>query len=256
MQKPIYFENEGQFISGTLHIPEGGGPAPGVVFCHGFTGTKVESHFIFVAAARELERRGIVSLRFDFRGSGESEGEFVDMTPSGEISDALRAVHVVAGLPEVDAGRIGVVGLSLGGMVAACLAGRDARVKSVVLWSALAEIHRGVDTERSATWSDQMETQGWADAGGLKVGKIGFEDRHALRPARELADSDAPVLIVHGSNDTVVPPEHAQFFLEKASRPGRKVHKQIIDGADHTFNRVDWTDEVIQATADWLAGTL
>ena len=37
---------------------------------------RTESHFLFVAASRRLAERGIASLRFDFRGSGESEGEF------------------------------------------------------------------------------------------------------------------------------------------------------------------------------------
>ena len=76
MQQACYFSNEGQQIAGTVHIPDGPGPFPGVLLCHGFTGQRIEAHFIFVKMSRALEQAGIASLRFDFRGSGESEGRF------------------------------------------------------------------------------------------------------------------------------------------------------------------------------------
>src|SRR2546426_5960176 len=49
---------------------------PGVVLFHGFTGDRMESHWLFVKCSRALALAGIASLRFDFYGSGESEGEF------------------------------------------------------------------------------------------------------------------------------------------------------------------------------------
>ena len=115
MQRAHGFANEGQQIAGTLHLPNGVGPHPGVLLCHGFTGMRLEAHFLFVKMSRALERAGFASLRFDFRGSGESEGEFREMTVETEVSDALKAVDVFCEVPEVDGGRIGVIGLSLGG---------------------------------------------------------------------------------------------------------------------------------------------
>jgi len=64
--------------------------APGkrlVIFCHGFTGNKAESGRLFVQTARALQKAGINALRFDFMGSGDSSGEFHQMTPNTQIQD-------------------------------------------------------------------------------------------------------------------------------------------------------------------------
>jgi len=256
MQKPLYFENEGQFLAGTLHLPDGAGPLPGVIFCHGFSGNKIESHFLFVAAARRLAKRGIASLRFDFRGSGESEGEFVDMTVSDEISDARAALNVLARQPEINAARLGIVGLSLGGLVAACAAAREPEVRSTVLWAAVADLAAVVNKTRTAEDDLQISSRGWTDLRGLKLGQPFLDDMTDLRPADELAASDSALLIIHGSADESVPVQQAAVFFAKAQRPGRKIKKLVVEGSDHTFNSVDWSDTVINETAAWLGETL
>ena len=108
------------------------------MMCHGFTGNRIEAHFIFVKAARALAQAGIAAFRFDFRGSGESGGRFEDMTVPGEIADARTAVQVLARQPRMDRARIGILGLSLGGMVAANTAAREPAVRSLALWCATA----------------------------------------------------------------------------------------------------------------------
>ena len=254
MQKPLYFENKGQLIAGTLHLPSAPGPHPGVIFCHGFTGHKAEAHFLFVKAARELAKRGIASLRFDFRGSGESEGEFSEMSPATEIDDARRALHVLAEQPELDATRLGVVGLSMGGLVAACVAGREPSIRSTVLWAAVAE--RSIMSRLTQENRALLDTQGWMDIGGLKLGRIFFDNDGKIDPLAEIAGSKSAVLIVHGKADAAVPVDHAEKYLAAVGQPGRKKRKLVLDEADHTFNRVGWEAEVINATASWLEETL
>ncbi|MBD3293779.1 MAG: alpha/beta hydrolase, partial [Armatimonadia bacterium] len=73
------FEVDGHRIAASIHIPDTT-PAPGVVMCHGFTGQRMEAHFLFVKAGRAMCEAGLNVLRFDFRGSGESDGRFRDMT--------------------------------------------------------------------------------------------------------------------------------------------------------------------------------
>ena len=68
----VAFTNHNQQLVGMLHIPDAPGPHPTVIFYHGFTGDRVENHFIFVKMARMLAKAGFVAMRFDFRGSGES----------------------------------------------------------------------------------------------------------------------------------------------------------------------------------------
>src|SRR5437867_8314985 len=116
METFVQFPNRSKkWLRGVIHRPErararrGG---PGVVFFHGFTGDRMESHWMFVKCSRALARAGIASLRFDFYGSGESDGEFPEITLRGEISDALAAVEFFRRQEGIDSRRIGLVGLS------------------------------------------------------------------------------------------------------------------------------------------------
>ena len=130
--------NYGKCLRGMIHRPH---PvlrrAPGVIFFHGFTGDRMESHWMFVKCARALAKAGVASLRFDFSGSGESEGEFRDATLHGEVSDARAAVDYFQSSQGINPERLGLVGLSLGGAIAAVVA-PQAGAQALVLWAALA----------------------------------------------------------------------------------------------------------------------
>jgi pimeloyl-ACP methyl ester carboxylesterase len=74
--------------------------------------------------ARELEKAGIASIRFNFGGHWSSEGEMVKMTIENEINEAMAMWHYACSLPYVS--RIGLLGHSQGGVVASMTAGRIA----------------------------------------------------------------------------------------------------------------------------------
>jgi fermentation-respiration switch protein FrsA (DUF1100 family) len=115
----VQFEVQGQRIYGMLHLPDvaaknSGTKVPAVAMCHGFTGNRIEAHRLFVKAARYFAANGFAVLRFDFRGSGESEGDFEQVTVSDEIADALAALAFVRRQSVVDENRIGLIGLRRG----------------------------------------------------------------------------------------------------------------------------------------------
>jgi len=256
MQRAHEFANEGQRIAGTLHLPDGASPHPGVVLCHGFTGMRLETHFLFVKMSRALEGAGLASLRFDFRGSGESEGEFRDMTVETEVSDALTAVDVFCAMPEIDEKRVGLIGLSLGGFVAACTTGMEARVRSTVLWSAVADLPGTMDRRLDEEGRRLLEEQGYMDIGGHALGK-GFLDRvDALDPLELIAKSSRPLLIVHGTADESVLPEQADRYESAARHGDRRVEKFIIEGADHTYATLKDERTVVERTVAWFKETL
>jgi alpha/beta superfamily hydrolase len=111
MNKPVTFKNQGQELVGILHVPDAlqsGERAPAIVMFHGFTGNKSESHRLFVHVAKALCNADFVVLRFDFRGSGDSDGEFEDMTVPGEVSDAREALTFLSKLDFVDKDQTGI----------------------------------------------------------------------------------------------------------------------------------------------------
>ena len=94
MEIPVTFRSERQPVAGVLHLPARRRPrVPAVLFLHGFTGTRVEFRRSFVRLARALAQTSVAGLRFDFRGSGESAGDFSTLTPSSELADARAALR-------------------------------------------------------------------------------------------------------------------------------------------------------------------
>lgn len=253
MRYPVSFSNEGQKLIGVVHRPDGpeGSRYPAVLLCHGFTGQKVEAHRIFVKTAEALAAQGYLALRFDFRGSGDSEGAFEEMTFEGEVSDAVRAVDYLLAEEPVDPERIGVVGLSMGGAVAACLSGRDERIKATVLWAAVAdfEVLGAPDRWNDSPWMPEFES--W-DIGGLLVSRRFIQALADTVPREEIKRARGPVLILHGDQDLVVPLEHAHHYRRALDGAGIPHELVVVDGADHTFNSYRWERQVIEATADWF----
>ncbi|NOZ20673.1 MAG: alpha/beta fold hydrolase [Planctomycetes bacterium] len=257
MQSPMMFRNKGQLISGMLHVPgRARARVPAVLLCHGFTGQKIETHRLFVTLSRALEGRGVASLRFDFRGSGESEGAFNEMTVSGEISDAHAAFAKLIAHSKIDPGRIGVLGLSLGGCVAACLAGQEKRIASLALWSTVADPAELLTHKLSPQEKGILRRKGYLDRAGMPVGRAFFRGLPSIHPLEEVAKSDCPILIVHGTEDKAVPLGHAERYYEVVKPRSARVQKYILKGADHVFSTVKWTNRVVKRTAEWFAQTL
>lgn len=128
MQEKVTFESDGLALSGVLHVPDGydGTPLPAFIVCHGFVGSKDESHAQI--QAEMLQEFGYVAFRFDFRCCGESEGERAQVRCFDQVADARNALSWLAKRDEVDADRIGITGHSFGAAVSVYTAGVDSRV--------------------------------------------------------------------------------------------------------------------------------
>ena len=239
-----------QRIAATIHLPEQT-PAPGVVMCHGFTGHRIAAHFLFVKAARAFCEAGLNVLRFDFRGSGESDGLFREMTIGGEIEDALVALEALRSEPTVERDRVGLLGLSLGGLVASCAAGRAGDVRALALWSAVADLE---EIARSR-WevpadADDIAPDFVREIGPHEIGDGFARDSLRIKPLKEIAGHPGPVLVVHGTNDQSVPLGDAHRYMDAI--PSANATLRVIEGADHTFSTVALEHEVIGLTRDWL----
>jgi len=257
MEKPVTFENNGQQLIGILHVPDvlhSREKSPAIAMFHGFTGNKTEAHRLFVQAARNLCNAGFIVLRFDFRGSGDSEGDFEDMTVPGEVSDAERSIDFLIDQPQVDEERIGVIGLSLGGRVASILASKDRRIKSVVLLSpALGALkERFTSPIRDEALRRLRSGEAVKVSNGWYLKKSFFDTLDKPVPLKVMSKIKAPILIVHGDNDQVVSIETSKKGYEIVKNLNGKNELYAVKGGDHTFSEREHTTEVIEKIREWL----
>ncbi|KPJ59057.1 MAG: hypothetical protein AMS15_07265 [Planctomycetes bacterium DG_23] len=256
MLRAVELLSEREVIRASLHLPGRKRKCPGVLLCHGFTGNRIEAHFLFVKMARALEAKGMAALRFDFRGSGESEGRFHDMTLSQEIADARAALKFLGRRREVDGGRLGILGLSMGGCVAGCILGLESGIKSAALWSAPAHIRELFISKLEPEELVRFMRRGYTEFGAFRIGKAFALDLANINPLAGIARSAAPILIVHGTEDETVPLSESEALYQTARSRGVRTEKYIVKGADHTFNGVRWERRVIERTASWFGETL
>lgn len=257
METPVVFECKGQQLVGMLHLPEGRARVPTALLLHGFAGTKSESHRMFVKLSRALVNHGIGSLRFDYRGCGDSAGNFEDLTIRSQVLDAGEALKYVLRHKRVNSRRLALVGLSLGGAIAAHVVAREpSRFKTLALWAPVAEGGDILDEFSTPDAVASLVQTGITEHWGNLVGVEFIRQFAEMKPLREVAKSKCPVLIIHGDDDQTVPVAHADLY-ERALQPGKRtVKKVILAGADHTFSKLVWEQRLIRETVDWVLATV
>jgi alpha/beta superfamily hydrolase len=125
---PFFF---GDGIFGVVHAPAGNGH-PGWVICSPFGNERTNSHRLQVEWARYLASLGRWSLRFDYRGTGDSRGTFEDYTVHDYVNDIERAATELESVSGMPCG--GVLGLRLGASLAAVFAATVQRKLDLALW--------------------------------------------------------------------------------------------------------------------------
>ncbi|MBI4098074.1 MAG: alpha/beta fold hydrolase, partial [Candidatus Levybacteria bacterium] len=126
--RQVEFKVGHETLRGSLFIPKGNGPFPGIVFYHG----RGSSRKRYLPMAKRLARAGILALAFDFRGCGKSDGVFEQQTQRMGIDDAKAGLNFLLE-QNVDKERIGIMGTSFGGFVTAILMNEFDYIKSLVL---------------------------------------------------------------------------------------------------------------------------
>ena len=110
MEEQVNFESDGLKLSGVLHIPDDLPPEenrPTMLILHGFGSNKESQNCIW--PAKQLTDWGYVTLRFDMRSCGESEGEKNHIICLDQVEDTKNAITYLQTRPEVDPKRIGLI---------------------------------------------------------------------------------------------------------------------------------------------------
>lgn len=232
----------GETLAASLERPSPSAePCPAVLLLHGFTGHKAEDGRLFVRLARALAASGMASLRIDFRGSGDSDGDFADLTIERELEDARAALSLLAALPSVDGARVAVLGLSLGSAVAALLAGERADLAALVLWAPV--------TRPSELFANPIELE---PRPGWRVAPSFYSSSSRARPLEALARWAGPVLCVSGTRD-YLPRVWAEEARATSRHPASAL--ELVEG-EHTFGADAGKARAIELTRGWLRARL
>ena len=242
MEQLVVIHNQGQKMFGNLYLPQEA--APCVLISHGLESSKDGDKWLVLSP--RLYDAGFACLRFSYRGCGEgeekSEGEFEDTTLTGRISDYKAAIAFLhqAG---IDNTRLGVIGSSFGGMVA--LAASDDRIRAMITLATPFSFPSS--SEPGLKHSKDKDYFELKSGKRLRVGF--FEDLTKYSIGDEVKKIHCPLLIIHGTMDDVVPVEHAHQLYRHANEPKRL---EIIEGANHGFDKPEHLETVINLSIEWL----
>jgi len=204
-------------IYGVIHWPKEV-PASLVIGSHGLFSSKESSKFILLG--EKFSQEGIAFLRYDHQGCGESEGELT-ADPRSRLRDLESVFEFVMSHPLVKKESVGLFGSSLGGFISILKGAKDPRVKAVVLLATPLSL-KGLKGRRE---TDVKEA----------IGKV-------KNP-----------LIIHGTQDEVVPFSEAERLFELAQEPKRFVP---LPGADHRISNPEDRLKVAQLSLEWFKNFL
>jgi uncharacterized protein len=250
-------------LAGTVRVPEGlkaGEKRAAFLVLHGFGSNKNSSNVM--EPTKILGDLGYVTLRFDMRGCGDSEGEHGRVICLEQVGDTRNCLSFLAQHPAVDAKRIAVVGSSFGGAVAVYAGGIDERVAAVISnggWGDGVRKFRGQhkSPEEWARFTKMLED---GRAHRAETGKSLMVPRYDIVPipphlrtnlskgsiemfpaetAQSMYDFRAddvvgkiaprPLLLIHAANDSVTPTEQSIELFKHAGQPSEL----------HLFSEVD-----------------
>lgn len=209
-----------------------------VVIGHGVTGNKDRPALI--ALAEGLADAGISALRFSFSGNGESEGAFTDSTITKEVADLGSVIDVLSDY------KVCYVGHSMGGAVGVLRAATDERIE--VLVSLAGMVHTKAFADRE--FGDVTPDKGFMwDEPDCPLSQTYMDDMVGIDSvAKQASKFGGPWLLVHGSEDDIVPIQDSIDILNFANEPTELLE---LPGVDHVFSD-DGTPIMVEKVVAWI----
>ena len=237
---------DGLRLVGQLYIPDGDASHPALCICHGIPGGPPNpTDPGYAHLAERFCRAGFVTLIFNFRGTGQSEGN-LDMP--GWSRDLKGAIGFLHSLERVDKKRLCLLGFSGGAAVSVYATARDPRVSLLATCACPADFRFLAQEETPAETIERFRQIGAIRETGfppsIEEWTQGFETITPLNWIDGVAPR--PLLLVHGDADDVVPLDHAYMLYRKAREP-REL--KVIPGGGHRL-RVD--EAAMAFVLDWL----
>ncbi len=246
------FAVKGITIRGELFTPDSSGnlSLPGLILCHGIPrGFSEPQDPGYSGLAERICPEGFIVMFFNFRGTGESEGNFDIL---GWAEDLKAAVDYLWQHPIVNRKRLSVMGFSGGAAVAIYVTAHDQRISSLISCASPASFDLLGKKNVAADFISEFRRIGIIRdrefPPSLAQWKRSFQE---IAPRKWVASiSPRPILIIHGSRDSVIDVRDAHLLYQLAREP-KEI--RIIEGAEHRL-RID--NRVIECALGWLTERL
>ena len=267
---------------------------PIVLLCHGNSRNRNDG---FDRFAEVLADHGIASIRFDFRGCGEQAHKRYALLSASEMPyDAKCAIDFCESLPFVDRARIGMTGVSMGGIMTIRMAGGgEDRIKSAVTMAAVSTVStwraRRPDGQENYERIEGLMREDARITAATGVSRIVNRISQMGEPDSEIADANildeltvpgnngyislegsrdgnrrnavkyarnvrCPVFVVHGEADSLVPVQCAYDIYDALPADNPQKRIKIYPGVDHNIP-IDKNREVVfKEVSQWFADTL
>ena len=233
--KPLKIISDGLKLSGEVYIPQNGKEAyPAACLCHGISaGPYNPAERSWPLLAQKFCHAGFVTLIFNFRGAGLSQGNF-DML--GWCSDLAAALDALLGIQEVDAKRVYVLGSSAGGAAGIYAAAHDRRIAGLVTLGCPSLFNFIKASQVEATLQHFREVGIIKDEDFPPSREEWLQHFEAVSPISWVHQiAPRPLLLMHGDKDDVVPLEQGQQLFSAAGEPKELI---ILPGAGHRLRLI------------------
>lgn len=235
-------KRDGLTIRGTEYRLEGMNLKVAII-SHGFMANRksVEQY------AKAFAKLGYAAYCFDFNGGcvvgGKSDGKTTEMSAITETRDLMAVIEYVKSLPYTDNNSVILMGCSQGGFVSAMVAAKllEQIAGLILFYPALCipdDARAGKMLMASFDPKNLPET---ISCGPMKLGRCYVEDVMHLNPYDEIKTYQGPVLLVHGTADSIVSISYSQRAYEVylAREQGKQAVLQSIEGGGHGFSKKD-----------------
>ena len=240
------FENsQGQRLVGLLELPDTE-PRAYALFAHCFTCSKD------IAAAsritRALSAHGIATLRFDFTGLGNSDGDFANTNFSSNVDDLIAAAQFL--WDEYDPPEL-LIGHSLGGAAVLAAAHELDSVKAIVTIGAPASA-KHIEHLFADVRDDIEAGAATVDLGGrnFTIKRQFLQDIERYSSSKHIAELNAALLVMHSPGDTIVGIKEATGIFTAAHHPKSFIS---LDNADHLLSKREDSEYVANVVGAWAS---
>ncbi|WIY54021.1 alpha/beta fold hydrolase [Devosia sp. YIM 151766] len=264
----VTIQNGDRAVPATVVVPDGDGPFAAVVMNHGHGGGRQENGG-FGGIAKALADKGILTIRMDFPGSGDSEEPFTEGYLSNMISDSNASLQYVLDNYEVDENRLGIFGYSMGGRIALTIGseeGNPYRAMGLLAPSAdwgqemMADFLGGQE-EYDRLYEESGSDKGYAEfvtqwGQTQELSRTWFDEMIASKPLETIGAYDGAMIVVYGDQDDVVRSGVNEAVLEAYPDATAIVVPEADHGYGFYSDQPEVTALVEKTFADFFAENL